>query len=112
MHPLPDMIGAPLATAMTDIMTVPAGVVRQITGAQVANVDGTNPVDVTLQWVDASNGNAVTRVAYNLEIPEKDARPISVAPLALHPDDRLQAQASADGDAEILISFFDLPETA
>ncbi|WP_083098495.1 hypothetical protein [Pseudophaeobacter leonis] len=73
-NPIPDVIGVPLTTVAADLFTVPASKVRHILQVQIANVDGANGVDVTLQWTDASDANAVTRLAYQITIAAKDAR--------------------------------------
>jgi hypothetical protein len=106
-NPIPDVIGVPLTTSAADLFTVPAGTVRQILQVQVANVDGVNDVDVTVQWTDASNADAVTRLAYQITIAAKDARSMLAGSLALRAGDKLQALASADGDAELTVTYYD-----
>jgi hypothetical protein len=106
-NPIPDVIGVPLTTVAADLFTVPAGAVRQILQVQVANVDGADDVDVTVQWTDASNADAETRLAYQITVAAKDARSMLAGPLALRAGDKLQALASADGDAELTVTYYD-----
>lgn len=101
-----DSVGAALTTSAADILTVAAGKIYYILGVTVANIDGTNDVDATVQWTDSSNADAVTRIAYNLTVAAQDARSCLAAPLALTAGDKLQALASAAGDAEITISYY------
>lgn len=102
-----DVVGAALTTAAADIFTVPAGTVRYVTQIQACNVDGTNDADATVQWTDASNADAVTRLAYQVTVAAKDARSMLAGPLALAAGDKLQALASADGDLEVTVTFYD-----
>lgn len=99
-------IGAALTTSAADIFTVPAGQVAHILGIVAANIDGTNDVDVTVQWTDASNADAVTRLAFGLTVAAKDARSCLAGPIALAAGDKIQALASAAGDAEITVSYY------
>ncbi|AUQ64445.1 hypothetical protein [Phaeobacter inhibens] len=102
-----DNVGQALTTAAADIFTVPADTVRCVTLIQVCNVDGTNAADATIQWTDASNSDAVTRLAYQVTIDAQDSRTMTVGSFALSAGDKLQALASADGDLELTVTFYD-----
>lgn len=101
-----DSTGAALTTSAADIYTVPAGKVAHILGITVANIDGTNDVDATAQWTNASASDAVTRLAFQLTVAARDARSLLAGPLALAAGDKIQALASEAGDAEITISYY------
>lgn len=103
----PDVIGAALTTSATDLFTVPADTVRHVMQVQACNVDGTDDVDVDLQWTDSSNSDAVTRLAYQVTVAAKDARTLLAGPLVLRAGDKLQALASAAADAEVTASYYD-----
>ena len=105
--PAPNVMGVALTTAAADIFTVPANTVRHILQVQVANVDGANAVDVTLQWTDSSAADAVYRLAYQVAVAAKDARTMLAGPMALRAGDKLQGLASANGDAEVTVTFYD-----
>ena len=105
--PVYDVSGTALTIAAADLFTVPAGKVRHVMQVQACNVDGDNDVDVTLQWTDASNAEAVTRLAYQVTVSAKDARSLLAGALLLSAGDKLQALASADGDAELTVTFYD-----
>jgi hypothetical protein len=105
--PTPYVIGAALTTAAADLFTVPPGMVRHILQVQAANIDGTNDVDVTLQWTDSSAADAVYRLAYQVTVAAKDARTMLAGPMVLREGDKLQGLASADGDAEVTITYYD-----
>lgn len=105
--PTPDVTGAALTTSAADILTVPASTVRHILQVQAANVDGAADVDVTVQWTDASNADAVIRLAYQVTVAAKDARSMLAGSLVLSAGDKLQALASANGDAELTVTYYD-----
>ncbi|WP_439618299.1 hypothetical protein [Shinella sp.] len=100
-------VGIAITTTMQDVFEVPDGVVRHITMIHIANIDGTAPVDVTAQWTDADNSDAVTRLVYLLTVQPKDARPATVGAFALMEGDKLQMNGSANGDAEATITYYD-----
>ena len=72
----------------------------------LTNIDGTNDVDVTVQWTDASNAGAVTRLAFNVTVAAQDSRSMLAAPIALAAGDKIQALASAASDAEITVTYY------
>ncbi|MEP1327120.1 hypothetical protein [Pseudophaeobacter sp.] len=102
-------IGVVLTTTAADLSVTPAGKVRKFLSIQAANVNGVDHVDVTVQWTDASSdpAHAVTRLAYQLEVPAKDGRPTLTGPFSLSAGNKLQGLCSADGDAELTIIFYD-----
>ncbi|AHD09543.1 hypothetical protein [Phaeobacter gallaeciensis] len=102
-----DTVGQALTTSSADVFTVPAGKVRHVTLIQVCNVDGTNAADATIQWTDASNSDAVTRLAYQVTVEAQDSRTMSVGALALAAGDKLQALASAASDLEMTVTYYD-----
>lgn len=93
---------AALTTSAADIYTAPSGGAK-ITMIQIANVDGTNAVNVTVQWTDASAGGTVTRLAHLFPVDANDAISIPAGGLLLEAGDKLQALASAASDAEITV---------
>ena len=99
-------IGAALTTSAADIFTVPTGQVAHIIGIIAANIDGTDPVDVTVQWTDASNADAVTRLVLGLTVAASDSRSCLASPIALAAGDKLQALASEVDDAELTVTYY------
>ncbi|WP_172123225.1 hypothetical protein [Devosia sp. 919] len=93
---------AALTTTTASVYTAPATGAK-VTMIQVANVDGANAVDVTVQWTDASASHAVTRLCFNSTVAAKDALSVPAGGLLLESGDRIQALASAASDAEITI---------
>lgn len=105
--PIPNSEGFALTTTTADLFTVPASKARHILQAQAVNVDGTDDVDVTLQWTDSSNADALTRLAYQVTVAAKDARTLLAGPMVLSAGDKLQALASVVSDAELTITYYD-----
>jgi len=101
-----DSTGAALTTSAADIYTVPAGKVAHILGITAANIDGTNAVDVTAQWTNASAADAITRLAYQVTVAAKDSRSLLAGPLALAAGDKIQGLATAADYAEITITYY------
>lgn len=97
---------AALTTSAADIYTAITGGAR-FTMIQVSNVDGVNPVDVTVQWTDASAANAVTRLCFNATVAAKDSLSIPAGGLMLEVGDKIQALASAASDAEITLCLYE-----
>jgi hypothetical protein len=93
---------AVLTTTMDTIYTAPAGGAR-ISLIQIANIDGTNPVDVSVQWTDYSDNNAITSLCSSSTVKPKDALSAVAGVLYLEEGDTIEAAASANGDAAISV---------
>lgn len=93
-----------LTTTFQDVIEMSADEYATFSFAQAPNIDGTNSVEISLQWLDALG--TATPLAHSAPISPKDA----VSPLGgqfiLLPECKLQAKASADGDAVITVSGF------
>ncbi|MDX3973311.1 hypothetical protein [Shinella sp.] len=93
-----------LTTSMADAFgPVGSGEVVIVKTIQLTNKDGTNAADATVQLIDGSSN--VTEQVKNLTIVAKDARPALVGPLNMITGDKLQMQASANGDIVATISY-------
>lgn len=101
-----DITGAALTISAVDIYTVPAGEVAHIEAIIVANVHGIAEADATVQWTDASDSNAVTRLAHAVVVAAQDSRSMLAAPISLNAGDKIQALASADSHLEITVSYW------
>ena len=100
-------VGLALTPTMQDVFTTPDGYIRYVTMIHVSNVDGVNPVDVTVQWTDHDRSDAVTSLVYLLTVKPKDSRPAVTGAFALMSGDKLQMNASASGDAEATVTYYD-----
>lgn len=94
---------AQLTTVAQTVYTAPAGGAL-VTLIQLANI-GAVDADVTVQWLDASAGNAVTRLLRNGVVSEGDALEAKGGGFVLEEGDALQLYASADDALEASLSF-------
>lgn len=76
------------ATADTMIMSCAA-----------VNIDGTNAVDVSVDWTDASDSDTAKNLLTDAEVAGGDAAEVSAKPILLKTGDTLRGKASANGDA-------------
>lgn len=100
-------VGASLGlTLTTDILTCGANKVLKVNSVVASNIDGTNPVDVTVYFYDAS---AVSRyaLAYTVTVPAASTLIIvgKDNPIYLEESDQIEGGASATGDAQLVISY-------
>lgn len=89
-----------IGTAYATLYTCPAGKSAVVLAVPVANVDTVNDVDVSGQWLDASDGNAATKVGKLITVPAGATLNFLVGKLVLEAGDAFQLIASAVGDAE------------
>ena len=105
--------GGTLATSNADILTNTAasGKLLKINSIIVANVDGTNAADVTIQFYNADN-TVGYHLAKTVAVPNKSTLIVlgKDAPIYLEEGDKIQALASAAGDLEIIISYEELDD--
>jgi hypothetical protein len=99
-----------LTTTVADVYTCPAATVAIIMAMQVTNVDTTTDAVVTVQWLDSSNTDKVTRLASSYLLEAKLAfSPVVQGKLVLEAGDKIQALADAISLAEMTISVLELP---
>lgn len=97
-----------LTTGLTTIYTCPAGKVALVFLGQVANSAGVD-VDVTLEWTDASDGDAVTMLAYLMTVPVGAILPvIGKGALVLEAGDLVKGVASVANNADVSLSVVEL----
>ena len=76
----------------------------RVNAVYCSNVDGVNPADITLEHF---NGTSSGRIAFTISVPA-DATQVLVtreARIDLEEGHSLRAQASANGDLELVISY-------
>jgi len=97
-------------TVTTDILTCPSDKVLKINSIIVANIDGTNAADVTVQFNDASTGP--WHLAKLVAVPSKSTLIVlgKDAPIYLEEGDKIRGGASAISDLEIIISYEELDD--
>lgn len=99
-----------LTTTATDVYTCPASTTAIVMSMQITNVDTTTDAVVTVQWLDSSNTNKVTRLAASYLLEAKLAfSPVVQGKLVLEAGDKIQALADAINLAEMSVSILELP---
>ena len=99
-------MGAALGTsANTDILTCPSDKVLKINSIIVANVDGTNSVDIDVAVNLASDARFY--LAKTVAVPADSTLVVigKDSPIYLEESDELEARASAASDAELVVSY-------
>ena len=105
-------MGAALGTtAGADILSGASDKLLKLNSIIVANVDGTNPADVTVRFYDYTASTAY-HLAKTITVPADSTLVVlgKDAPIYLEENDRIQAHASAAGDLEIIISYEELDD--
>lgn len=98
---------AVLSASAADIYTCPASTTAIVLLAQVSNVTA-NSVTATVQWVDASASNAVTRLIYAVLILQADSLGCLDGKLILEAGDKIQALCNTASAIELTISVLEL----
>ena len=95
-------------------MTVASGKLVKVNRMQVANIDGSAAVDVTIQVTKATRTSAATgssisgatfKLANTVSVPADAVLVISDTPIYLEEGDVLKGGASANSDATLYISY-------
>ena len=106
-------VGAALGTSTGDILvnTASSGKLLKLNSIIVASIDASNNADVTVQFYNADNTTAY-HLAKLVTVPAKSTLVVlgKDAPIYLEEGDKIQAQASAAGDLEIIISYEELDD--
>ena len=104
-------VAATLTTSDVDWLTCGAEKLIKINSIIVANIDGSNAVDVSIKWYDAG-GSASWHLCKTVSVPA-DSTLVVVgkdAPIYLEEGDRIRGLAGAAGDAEVTISYEELDD--
>jgi hypothetical protein len=98
-------------TSNTTILTCGADKVLKINTVNVSNVDGINAVETYVYFYDAS---AVNRYSLGHELVVPASASLIVvgkdSPIYLEESDRIEAWASANNDAHIVISYEEIDD--
>lgn len=108
-YPTPFRERLALTTTYADVLTVPSGKYAEFTMIQVANVDGVNSVDASVQWLTPAA--VATPLILNGTVAAKDAISPMAGMLILMTGDKLQAKALVVSDAVITVcgNYLDNP---
>ncbi len=105
-------LGAALGTTVTtDILTCPSNKVLKINSILVANKDGSNSADATVQFYDNSASTRY-KIISTVAVPA-DASIVVIdknSAIYLEESDQIEAGASASGDLDIIISYEEIDD--
>ena len=104
-------MGGTLGTSNADMLTCANDKLLKINSIIVANVDGSNAADVTVQFYNAGDTTGY-HLAKGVTVPSQSTLVVlgKDAPIYLEEGDKIQALASAAGDLEIVISYAELDD--
>ena len=102
-------VGAAVGTSDADWVTCPAEKVLKINSIIVANVDGTNAADVSVEFY---NGSTAYRIASTVSVPADSTLVIlgKDSPIYLEENHSIRGGAGAASDLEIIISYDELDD--
>ena len=101
-------------TLTTSLMTVASGKLVKINRMSVANIDGTNAADVTVQITKATRTSAATggsisgatfKIASTVSVPADAVLVLLDTPIYLEEGDVLEGGASAASDLTLFVSY-------
>ncbi len=98
---------AVLGTSLSDVYTCPASTTAIVIGCQAANVH-TATRKFSFQWTDASNADAITRLALDTVIPVGAAYEPIGGKLVLEAGDKLRGLNEGTDHVEVAVSVLEL----
>ena len=102
---LPFTINGEVTTTPADIIDVPADKLYKVNAIIIANVDGTNSADITID-VSTSNGSNYYNIASTVAVPADSTLIVTDKNSSFYLDetDLLRITASANSDLEYTVS--------
>ena len=94
-------------TSITPMYTCPAATTGVVHAIYLSNVDGTNSATINLSISGSANFDTRVYILKTVEIPA-DSTVIIEKPINLGAGDKLETQASADGDIEAFASILEI----
>ena len=96
-------------TSRTTAVDVPAEKIAKINTILVANVDGTNAADITIE-VSVDNGSNYVKIANTISVPADATLSFLENPIYLDETDILAVTASANSDLTYLVSYEEMKD--
>ena len=94
-------------TTINAMYTCPGGTTSVVHAIYLSNVDGTNSATINLSVSGSANFTTRRYILKTVEVPA-DSTVIIEKPINLGAGDKLETQASADGDIEAFASILEL----
>ena len=96
-------------TSRTEAIDVPAEKIAKINTILVANVDGTNAADITIE-VSVDNGSNYVKLANTITVPADATLSFLENPIYLDETDLLYFTASAANDLTYFVSYEEITD--
>tara|TARA_Y100000817_G_C16757418_1_gene499964 strand:- start:290 stop:649 length:360 start_codon:yes stop_codon:yes gene_type:complete len=96
-------------TSRTEAIDVPAEKIAKINTILVANVDGTNAADITIE-VSVDNGSNYVKLANTISVPADATLSFLENPIYLDETDLLYFTASAANDLTYFVSYEEITD--
>jgi hypothetical protein len=96
-------------TSRTEAIDVPADKIAKINTILVANVDGTNAADITIE-VSVDNGSNYVKLANTITVPADATLSFLENPIYLDETDLLYFTASAANDLTYFVSYEEITD--
>ena len=96
-------------TSRTTAVDVPAEKIAKINTSLVANVDGTNAADITIE-VSVDNGSNYVKIANTISVPADATLSFLENPIYLDETDLLYFTASAANDLTYFVSYEEITD--
>ena len=96
-------------TSRTEAIDVAADKVAKINTILVANIDGTNAADITIE-VSVDNGSNYVKIANTISVPADATLSFLENPIYLDETDILAVTASANSDLTYFVSYEEITD--
>ena len=94
-------------TTINSMYTCPGGTTSVVHAIYLSNVDGTNSATVNLSVSGSANFSTRRYILKTVEVPA-DSTVVIEKPINLGAGDKLETQASANGDIEVFASLLEI----
>jgi hypothetical protein len=98
-----------ITTSRASAVDVPAEKIAKINTILIANIDGTNAADVTIE-VSIDNGSNYVAIAKTISVPADATLSFLENPIYLDETDQLAVTASANSDLTYFVSYEEITD--
>ena len=98
-----------ITTSRASAIDVPAEKIAKINTILIANIDGTNAADVTIE-VSIDNGSNYVAIAKTISVPADATLSFLENPIYLDETDQLAVTASANSDLTYFVSYEEITD--
>ena len=94
-------------TNLTTLYTCPVGTTGVVHAIYASNIDGVNDASISISVSGSANFNTRRYLLKTIEVPA-DSTVVIEKPINLGAGDKLETQASADGDIDVFASILEI----